>query len=64
MSFLSGNLSIHKLYHRSGNSGEVIVITENYSLNYQGPKQIILSLKEHLDGRVFYGNFMSHYNEI
>ncbi|CAD8060664.1 unnamed protein product [Paramecium sonneborni] len=48
----------------SGNSGEVIVITENYSLNYQGPKQIILSLKEHLDGRVFYGNFMSHYNEI
>ncbi|CAK67547.1 unnamed protein product (macronuclear) [Paramecium tetraurelia] len=47
-----------------GNQCEVIVITENYSYTYRGSKQTIQCLKQYLDGKVFYGNFMSQYKEI
>ncbi|CAK82269.1 unnamed protein product (macronuclear) [Paramecium tetraurelia] len=48
----------------NGNYCEVIVITENYSQTYKGSKQIILNLKQHLNGKVFFRNFKSHYNKI
>ncbi|CAD8052223.1 unnamed protein product [Paramecium primaurelia] len=46
------------------NQYEVIVITENYSYTFLGSKKTIQNLKQYLDGKVFYGNFISQYQEI